>query len=85
MAQEVRIKEESRSRWELLSDFFREASVLILVFGLLDKFVHSADNGSVAKPFEWDIGSLSYGAIIMASAIASFVIGLGFERKRDGG
>jgi hypothetical protein len=66
-------REKSRSILEMASDWFREASVLVVVFGLLDWYLQ----GSKSELGFW------YGFSIGVIAIALFCVGVWFEFKRD--
>lgn len=58
---------------ELLSDYLREASVLVLVFGFLDKMLIAADNG---------VG-IRYALKVMGTSLGFFILGVAFEIIRD--
>lgn len=61
---------EPKSWAEMSADALREAAVLVLVFGLLDKFVF--DHAASPK----------WASLVVAVALLSFVLGCVLERAR---
>ena len=61
-------QDKSRSKWELFSDVFREASVLLWVFGVLLDHEHA---------------DLQHGIVIGVGGVVLFALGLIFEARRD--
>ena len=62
---------DDRHSWAKMSgDFLREASVLVLVFGMLDKYVH--ENGP----------SAGWAGIVIGVSLLGFAIGGIMERVR---
>lgn len=62
-----------RDIWEMFSDFFREAAVLILVFGFLDRYMGRTEN--IDDPYK-------YGITIASIGVGSFLIGIACEFLR---
>lgn len=62
-----------RTLWELSSDFFREAAVLVLVFGFLDKSVRGESIG------------VYYGLDVLGISFVLFAFGIILERRRKDG
>ncbi len=59
-----------RSIWEMGSDFLREAAVLILVFGFLEKIAKSSEI------------SLDYAENVFAISFGLFILGVIAEYRR---
>ena len=60
--------DKSRSNWELFSDLFREAAVLLWVFGVL---------------LDHERAGFKHGIVVGVGGVVLFVVGLIFEARRD--